>query len=235
MAFKWRHLYGHMTHAWMDMKWTTCDQEARSSFTANSLTFGPIPALAVKKKKSLCGMHCTSSSLLHSQPPVRYLLWATPGTATSTNVLPPWARSSHPKTQDWSDAQSGLMYHGASSWSFRVISGFRGGPHAQNHTSYIGWLTTGTPALEIHSSGLRCLHPCKKRRHHKKGKHGEPNQPLNLSEGDLVHFLPKGQGEMAQGHQGANRRRGNKQKDNVKCSSEKTLMNPTHVAMGLGI
>lgn len=91
-----------------------------------------------------------------------------------------------------------------------MISGFREGPHARNHTSYIGWLMTETPALESHSSGLRCLHPCKKRRHHKKGKHGELTHPLNLSEGDLVHFLPKGLGERVQGHQGANRRQGKK-------------------------
>lgn len=56
--------------------------------------------------------------------------------------------------------------------------GFWEGPHTQNNTSCICWLMTEIPQLESHSSGLRCLHPCKKRRHHKKGKHFKPDKPL---------------------------------------------------------
>lgn len=167
-------------------------------------TFGPTSASAIKKNRlalhamyflspgprAMCEAPTVSSSM-HRDSPQTCLL------------------SSQPHTQDRCDARSSLMEHGAGRWAFRMVSGFGEGPRPPpRNTSCICWLTTETPQLESHSSGLRRLHPCKKRRHHKEGKHLKPEQPSVPSCADLCQLSSqrsRGRGTEAAGRM---RRRG---------------------------
>lgn len=212
MDFKWRPLWQHTIHA-VDGNEVSFNQEVNSSFTMNLLTLGPIPASAARKRSLHC-MHCPSSSLWACQHPGSTYCAQLHAQRLPQTCLPPTGRSNQPHTQDWCDAWSGLMWHGAGRWSFRMISGLLWGPHAQNNTSCICWLTTEIPQLESHSSGLRCLHPCKKCRHHKKGKHFNLISPQYLwTYMSLSAFLPKARGK-GTGHQGPNRRCNKKGRDN---------------------
>lgn len=115
-----------------------------------------------------------------------------------------------------------------------MISGLLRGPHTQNNTSYICWLTTEIPQLESHSSGLRCLHPCKKCRHHKKGKHFNLISPWYLNVYEFVSIFAKGQWERAQDIRvqiwGMTKK---KRRDDVEYSNENKFINTAYFATWL--
>ena len=92
---------------------------------------------------------------------------------------------------DWCNTEQA---GGHSGW----FPGLLRSPHTQYDTSCICWLMTETPQLESHSSGLGCLHPCKKCRHHKKGKHFTPDQPLAPKCACVCQLSPRGQGVRTQ-------------------------------------
>lgn len=111
-------------------------------------------------------------------------------------------------TQDWGDhgvalcKMSRQVAVDAGCWASEEA------PITQNYTSCICWLMTEIPELESHSSGLRCLHPCKKYKHHKKRRHFNPNKPafgIFVCTGRRSISL-KGLKEVVQGHQAQNRK-----------------------------
>ena len=132
----------------------------------------------------------------------------------STYCVPPMHRDSHrhacclQPTQANQTHKTGGMHEvdwcnteqagGHSGW----FPGLLRNPHTQYDTSCICWLMTETPQLESHSSGLGCLHPCKKCRHHKEGKHFTPDQPPAPKCACLCQLSPEAGGKDT-GHHGS--------------------------------